>query len=468
MITIANAVNTKGLSKSAVTPIGAGVRVQRDPFAPNYELVVYGGPGAQPYTISEQVTQFIEEITYEDNADQFDKLTIKMKSQIDNSGGGQINSIIDSRLFAEGHTIEIKLGYGNSLFTVGAADIVKVTPDFPADSPPTLEIIGYDLLHRASRRRPQGGVSYKGYRDSQIASIIGSRNGFDIQTTDPASFDGIKKTPGVFDRGVQNKGVSDYTYLKKIAEINGFDLFSKFNPERRKFSLFFQPPKTANQKEVYTFVYNQGEIPYHNTLLSFKPTLDAYDQSSDFEVFVLQNKETQRTKYNFIDRFTNEEQQKTIGELERRFTGGNVNSNGGKKVANSDGIQVAFKAFGRSFRFPPHKRFKNELQARKAIEEFIKRQKENFITGEGQLIGVETLQSRQIHNLEGISEQFSGKYYLTVVKHIMSRGDGYRVEFSGRKVIEDILVQAPPALNLTENDKRFAKIKKERKSREDI
>ena len=78
-----------------------------------------------------------------------------------------------------------------------------------------------------AKRRPRGGVSYKKSRDSQIASIIGSRNGFDISSTDPSSFKTIRRTKGVFDR-VQKKGVSDYTFLKKVAEINGFDLFSKF------------------------------------------------------------------------------------------------------------------------------------------------------------------------------------------------------------------------------------------------
>jgi len=459
-MSITSLVNTKGLPSSAVKPVGASARLQRDPWAPNFELIIYGGKGAQPFAVADSVKQYIEAVTFEDNADQFDKLTIRFTSQIDDYGGGQINSLIDSRLFAEGHIVEVQMGYGNSLFTVGAADIVSIQPDFPEDGPPTLEIIGFDLLHRASRRKPKGGVSYKGFRDSQIASIIGSRNGFDIQTTDPRSFSGIRKVQGINDR-VQKRGVSDYIFLKKVSDINGFDLFSKFDPKRKKFGLFFQPPQTSNFKEVFTFAYNQGDLPYHNTLLSFKPTLDAHDQATDFEVFVLKDKDTFATNIKPIDRLTLAEQKKLESELERRFTGGNLGTGGGKKSANSDGIQVAFKAFGRSFTFPPHKRFKDEKSATRAIEEFVKRQKENFITGDGRLVGNEVLQSRQIHNLEGISEQFSGKYYFTRVVHNMSRGEGYFTEFSARKVIEDLVVQSPPALNLSDNDKRFKKLREE-------
>lgn len=457
-MTTVSLINTKGVPKSAITPVGASARLQRDPWAPNFELIIHGGPGSHPFAVSDKIKKFIDTVEFEDNADQFDKLTINFSAQVDDFGGGEINSLIDSRLFAEGHVIEVQMGYGNSLFTVGAAIIVKVDPDFPDSGPPTLVITGYDLLYRASRRVPRGGVSYAKFRDSQIASIIGSRNGFDIDTKDPSSFSGIRKVPGVNDR-VQKRGTNDYVFLKKVAEINGFDLFSKFDAKRKKFALFFQPPPTKNNREVYTFVYNQGDLGYNDTLLSFKPNLDASDQATDFEVFVLQNKETSSTTHKPIERLTVEENNKFAAGKDRRFTGGNIGTNGGKKTANSDGISVAFKAFGRSFAFPPHRRFKSEADANKAIKEFIKRQKENFITGEGKLIGKEVIQSRQIHKLEGISEQFSGKYFFTQVKHTMSRSDGYKTTFASRKVIEDLFVQSPPTLNLTDNDKRFKKLK---------
>lgn len=444
---------TKGLASSAITPIGFGGAFQRDPYAPNYEILVHGGKGAIPFVIDESITRFISSIEFEDNADQFDKLTITLEAQIDDFGGGDINSIIDSRLFTEGHILEFRAGFGNSLFTVGAADIVAIEPDFPESGPPTLQIIGYDLLHRASRRKPRKGVSYSNSRDSQIASIIGERNGFDIATSDPSTFAGIRKVAGVNNR-VQKKGVSDYEFLKKIADINGFDLFSKFDPSRGKFSLFFQPPPTKNSKEVFTFAYNQGDLAFQHKLLSFTPKLDAHDQGTDFEVFVLKDKEASSTTFKPTETLQAGESKQLTSATERRFTGGNIN-NQGKKTPNSDGIEVAFKAYGRSFKFLPHKRFKDEKQAKRAIEEFIKRQKENFITGDGKLIGNEVLQSRQIHNLVGISEQFEGKYYLTKVVHTITKGEGYFTTFSARKVIADTLVKSPPTLNLTDNDKRF-------------
>ena len=458
-MSLSSLINTKGVPKSAVTPVGSGARLNRDPWAPNYELIIYGGPGAKPVAVADSVKGFIESVTFEDNADQFDKLTITFSAQIDDFGGGDINSIIDSKLFAEGHIVEVQMGWGASLFTVGASDIVSVQSDFPESGPPTLIIIGYDLLHRAARRKPKGGVSYKGKRDSQIASIIGARNGFDINADDPTSFAGIKKVSGVQSRSPQNKGVSDYKYLKKIADINGFDLFSKWDTKRKKFGLFFQPPPSSNNKPIFTFVYNQGDLAYNDSLLSFTPTLAAHDQATDFEIFVLKDKVTSSTTHKPMDRVSVLDTRQTKSSTVRRYTGGPVGANGGKQPVTDSGLEVAFKAYGRSFSFPPHKRFKNEADARKSIEQFIKRQKDSFITGEGRIVGKEVLQSRQVHSLQGISARFSGSYYFTRVKHVMSKNAGYFTEFSARKLVIDEVVQATPQLSLTGTDKRFRKLK---------
>lgn len=455
-------INTAGLSASAVKKRDVGVLpLTRDPFAPNYKLIVRGGVGAQPFELTDEVTKYIDSIEFEDNSDQFSRFTIEFKNQADNAGGGAILSLLDSKLLAEGHIIEFQFGYGRSLRTIGAGIITKKTPDFPEDGFPSFTIEGFDLLFRATRRRPKGGVSYKGFRDSQIASIIGERNGFDIRINDPRSFAGIRYTPGVFDR-TQKKGISDYEFLKKVADINGYEVFSRFDTDRKKFALFFQPPSTANWKEVFVFAYNAGDLDYAHKLLALQPTLDAGDQSTDFELFFIKDKAARGTKFNFINQLTVDESRKIKEAQERRFTGGNAGPQGGKQLPENDGLRYAFKAFGRSFKFPPHKRFKTEFEARRAVEEFIKRQKENFITARGKIIGNEAIQSRQVHRFEGLGEQFSGKYFFTQVVHRMSKSDGYQCEFTCRKLIEDFIVQSPPTLNLSANDKLIERIKKER------
>lgn len=453
---IISLINAGQILETATTPHPAATPLLRDYFTPNYEILIRGGHGAQPFTVTDEVKRYISEVAYEDNCDQFDRLTIKLENQIDGSGERSVLSILDSKLFAEGHILELMMGYGHSLFTVGASIVVKLTPEFPGDGSPTLTVEGYDLLYNTARRRPRGGVSYKGNRDSQIASIIGERNGFVIDAQDPRSYDNIQKTSGIYDR-VQAKGMSDYEFLKKVADINGFDLFAKFDNEQKKFILFFRPPALRAQKEVFTFVYNEGEAPYVNSLLSFTPTLNAYDQGTDFELFYIKDKQIGGSRIKFskqLDAATQAE----LKELQEHRFGAKMET---PKPAGGDGVQVAFKAFGSSFKFPPHKRFKNEFEVRTAIQEFIKRQKENFVTGRGVVLGNEVLQSRQVHNLEGLGRQFSGKYYFTNVIHRMGRDATYLTEFTCRKVIDDVVVQAPPAFTISETDRRVSRFKGE-------
>lgn len=448
-MSVVSAINVKGLPISAKKKTGVSQPPQRDPFAPNYELLVRGGRGASPVTITDSVKQFIESIEYEDNADQFDKLTITMASQLDANGGGSVNSLIDSKLFTEGTIVEVRMGYGSSLMTVGAAEIVSIEPDFPESGPPTLQLIGYDYLNRMARKKPRGGKNFANSTDSQIVETIGTSNGFVVKN--------IERTSGTFQRN-QKKGQSDYEFLKKISDINGYDFFSRFDPKSGKFILHFQPSGFENKKEVFVFVYNEGDLAYQNTLLSFAPKQMTFDQGTDFEIFVLKDKEVGQSKFQFIDKFDNKAQKRIVDLNNNRFTGGNVGKNGGKKVADSNGLEYAFKAHGQSFRFPKNKRFKNEKEARKSIEEFIKRQKENFILADGKIIGVEALQSRQIHKFEGVSEQFSGKYFLTKVVHRMDKQDGYFTDISARKLITDVVVQPSPKIPLSSVGKKLKKI----------
>jgi len=462
-ITTATAITKGFVSPAEGIRLGRGQPRPRDIHTPNFELIIIPSHQGQAFGISDEVKSSISEIVYEDNSEQFDTLSIKFENQLDNAGGGDVLSLVDSKLFAEGHRVEVRMGYGESLFTIGVCILVKKTPDFSGSGPITLEIQGFDLLYLLARNRPKGGHTFVNERDSQIASIIGERNGFDISVEDPRSFAGIRKTEGILNR-TQNIGESDYEFLKRVADINGFDLFSRFNPVLKKQSLFFQPSVVNKTREVFTFIYNAGEISYKNSLLSFTPTLDAYDQSTDFEIFFITDKKVGGSSFDAIREFFTPEQRQFLLEEKQRI-GKNTFQ---EAPFNDDGVQVGFNAFGRGFKFPPHKRFKNEADATRAIENFIKRQKENFITGTGTLIGNEVVQSRQVHNFEGLGKQFSGKYYFTQVTHTMSKDSGYHTQFSCRKVITDTIVKAIPFGELDANAIRVNKFKKTEQGRSSV
>ena len=89
------------MNAGASKQVSSNLKVERDFHAPNYELIVRAGRGAQPFTITEDVKRYISEVTYEDNSDQFDRLEIKLQNQIDSDGERSVLSFIDSKLFSE-------------------------------------------------------------------------------------------------------------------------------------------------------------------------------------------------------------------------------------------------------------------------------------------------------------------------------------------------------------------------------
>lgn len=430
-------------------------------YSPSYFLTVYPGvkaPGFTVITPDDEIGTFIQSIEFEDNSEQFDSLKIEIQNNSDIVTPSNVLSILDTKVFSAGNIIEVGFGYGGFIRTVGAASIVTRTPTFPEGDVPSVTIEGFDLLHRAARRRPRGGVNYSNFRDSQIASIIGERNGFEISLKDPTSYETIRRVNTKPEQPrIQKAGLSDYEFLKKIADINGFDLFSKFDPDQKRFVLFFRPPKKAKQNKIFDFYWSHDEKHYSDTLLSFEPTEDAHDQGSDFEIFLIRNKKTVRGSFEAFDRYG----QKELDILKSEQEGARAGKYSARTAPiNEDGVIVGFKAFGRSFRFPSYKRFKTGFQIRREIQTFIDRQRENFITGRGRLIGNAAIQSRQVHNLQGIG-RYSGKYYFKKVVHKMDKNEGYFTEFDCVKVIDDLVVQTAPEIQINENDRRVEKFKGE-------
>ena len=98
-MSIFSLVNEGKLGSGAIRQVKPGQKLERDFYAPNYELIIRAGRGAQPFSITEEVKGFISEISYEDNSDQFDRMEIRLESQIDSSSQRSVMSLTDSKLF---------------------------------------------------------------------------------------------------------------------------------------------------------------------------------------------------------------------------------------------------------------------------------------------------------------------------------------------------------------------------------
>lgn len=392
------------------------INLARDPYAPNFRLLVNGDE------LPKSISKFIGAVEYEDNANMCDKLSFTVGSQMVVEGS-QIMTMLDQKIFTEGNLIEVEMGYGSKLSPVGAGEVVKIKPSFPRDGLPSLQIEAYDISHRMIDSKPEKGISYKNFRDSQIASIIGERNGIYIAKSDPSTFEYIRKTEGVHDR-FQEKNKNDYEFLKKIADFNSYDFYVRYMKVAgtKRWVLFFRP-SDKKQEPIYTYTYNMSEKFLWNTLLDFNPDLNTKDQKLEFEVTSFNKKEGKKVKTVTRDvnkKFTYNEGSKEYSfkeKEERQFKGTDKYKPIKKEVRNPG--QIKFKAFGVSREIIANEPVRDEKDAERIIQKWMQARKDNFVTGPASVVGTEFLQSRQVHRFEGIGKGLSGNYFFTKVLHKM-------------------------------------------------
>lgn len=386
--------------------------LQRDPFAPRFEIIIN-----RNQRLSEDMKKFIKEVIVEDDEKLMDKISITLDT-LDNLETGIVQDILDSKLFAPGNLLEVKMGYGNSLQTVGAGYITKPIPNFN-ETGPTLQIIAYDVFFKMSQRKHEKGRNFKGFRDSQAMTIVAADHGID--------FSKVRRFPGITNR-FQKIGVNDFEFLREIAEERNWNFYNRFDSKTGKFVLFFEPP-TDRQKEVLEFTYFEGEKFPESTLLSFRPQISTVDQASNFKIVSWDGKKKKKITTFF-------QAGELRGEDDIKLAGKNAEK---KLPKNKNGKVIKVKAFGQTLDIIATKPFKNEKESKFFIEAWLKKRLDNFITGNGRMLGQEVIQSRQKHKLFGLGNMLSGKYIFSSVKHVMRRGEPYITEFSARKAVEDAL-----------------------------
>lgn len=385
--------------------------ISRDLFAPRYRLTLNNGD-----IIGPEITDLINSVTYEDEDDMTDRMVINISTRkIVDTLVGIDKTLEISKMFGIGNKILLEGGYGNELTPIGKVEIIKNIPNFPRDGYPTMNIVGYDPFHKLSNHEPKKGVSYKEFRDSQIATIIASRHDIDYSK--------VKRAEGKYTR-VQKKGVNDYRFLKDIAEERGFDLYLRYDKSINGHRMFFEDP-VDRQKEVFTFNYGTDNTSNDTTLYNFSPEINTLEQPSDVEITIFNREqgEKRKTTINVNDKSSGAST-KFLGT--KKFKSANKLTSGGSMRAT---------AFGESFEIISNRPFKNEEEARRFAVQWIRKRQEEFISGSATLVGLEKLQSRQTHIFSGLNTQLNGKYYFNRVVHKFTK-DSYDCEVNVRKALE--------------------------------
>jgi phage protein D len=286
-------------------------------------------------------------------------------------------------IIAFGTEVEVYIGYGDakSMPVAMSGVITEIATSFPEGGSPELTIAGYDHgfpLTLGKYSRP-----FKNASDSDVAHRIASRNNLGAV---------IEPTKEKHAQIEQNQE-SDWEFLKKLAERNFYELYVD---EKRK--LHFAPPNNG-ARPVVRLVYGQG-------LLSFKPEANLARQVSDVEV-------------HGWDPMAKKE---IVGKAKAGEESGLTGTSAGQHLNSF--VRDPEKRPTLSLRQPVFTQAEADQRAKALLNDRARQ----FLTGEGEAIGLPDLRPDRTVQLDGLGDPFSKNYYLQQVTHKIDT-NGFRSRF---------------------------------------
>ena len=222
--------------------------------APTFSLKVNDNP------VGAGVRKLVQSVEFEsvDGMADMAKIVISDPSSISNSKSRLIS---DSQIFAPGNEVTLSFGYfGNIVQNVGRAVIRRSSPDFAEDGIPTVEVVGYDAsckmmdnspepLKERKKTKTKGGQQKVEYKDSRAG-----RRFKDVKFSDAVKerakdygfaldVDETLDSPHDFN---QKAGMTDYDFVKGLANVTGFYFWVDYNFDEEKWTLHFKNAGTTD------------------------------------------------------------------------------------------------------------------------------------------------------------------------------------------------------------------------------
>lgn len=286
-----------------------------------------------------------------------------------------------------GKNVVIKTGYGDrkGLKPVLTGLITGVDVSFPANGISQLSVKGYNNLHKLMKDQvSKNWGSDNPIKYSDIVREIAGKYRLDTAHVEDT------REPH---RQIKQDRESDYDFIKKkLAEKLGFEVFVLEN------SLYFRTPANEKRDVITT-------LEWGRTLISFSPQINLANQVSAVEV----------RGWNSTD------QQPIIGRAQKGEESGRDRGrrSGGEAAAGSQGETA------RHFWRP----VPNRREATDIAKSILDRLSKEFVTGNGECIGIPDILPGKNIELAGLGHKFSKVYYLEKVTHSVS-SSGYKTTFS--------------------------------------
>jgi len=287
------------------------------------------------------------------------------------------------KLLSFGAEVEVCIGYGDAKSTPTAVQgmITEITTNFPDGGAPELSVSGYD--HGFPLTIGKNTRTWSKSRDSDAAREIASFNNLNAQ---------IETTKEQHAQIEQNQE-SDWEFLKKLADRNHFELYV----DERK-TLHFAPPNDK-ATAIVRLAYGQG-------LVSFKPEANLAGQIAAVEVYGWNPK----TKEAIVGRASAGEESGLTGQS----AGQRLNAF----------VRDPKKRPTLRLRQPVFTQAEADQRAKAALNERAKQ----FLTGEGEAIGLPEVRPDRNVALDNLGAPFSKTYYIQQATHKID-ASGYRTRF---------------------------------------
>lgn len=319
----------------------------------------------------------ISDLSIDATLDGADRFSFTLNYPFDHADGAFDG--FDPEEFEGPALVSIALGYGNVLTSLLVGRITSMTPNFPADGAPTIEVSGYDLIHDM-----MGSTHKRTWEERTDSDVVR-----DVTSDYELELD-VEET-GIPHRELIQENKSDYDFLKERAKRYNMELFVRPTQGaggRPKGVLVFRdPPDDAALDPTLTLAYGES-------LRSFSPELN---QSK------LVGKAT-------VTHWDPKRKEKIVGSAERPGGGDAVKELRTPVDSKADADRVA----------------KGELD----------RTWQGFVRASGETVGLPEIRIGTTLELDGV-DRFTGLYYVERVTHRLG-GSGYTTSFTARRALAEV------------------------------
>lgn len=306
----------------------------------------------------------------------------------------------DTDTFDIGNRIHVQMGYvgrQSGLLSMAKGIITSLTPRFPESGPPTLTVTALDSLVKLRDRKPAANdlKRFENQSDAKIAEIVASRNKLKFKS------DAISRE----DEVVTQDDRDEIQFLKYLAYRNDFDCYIAVDPDSGDETLYFIKPTDGRPDgepiREYVFEWGKG-------LINFTPTLSIAKQVGTVTVRGWDPRTKEAVSYT--------------------ATKNDLPQVSGDKAT---GPEAAEKVLAGKAEVIVNQPVSTAKEAQDLAISILRERAYEYITGDGQVIGIPDLRPGDNVNLEGLGTRFSGRYQVRFVEHSLG-SSGYMTKFKCR------------------------------------